>query len=82
MGIQSIKDIPAQLVQVSHGDMLGCWLPYALADIYCLMLAYFTHGKHSVDRLDVLDGWGFDSSIKQAEERERVTELSLSKWYY
>lgn len=81
MGIQSINDIPAQLVQALHGDMLGCWLPYALADIYRLMLAYFTHNKHLVDRLDVLDGWGFDSSTEQAEERERVTESSLSKWY-
>lgn len=52
----------------------------ALADIYCLMLAYFTHGKHSVDRLDVLEGWGFNMQNVTTAIREQQTESAFAGW--
>ena len=80
MGIQSINDIPAQLVQISHGDMLGGWLPVAIADIYSLILAYATNNKQRINRIDILEGWGFDMQNVTTAIREQQTESAFAGW--
>lgn len=39
-----------------HGDLLGEWLPLALADLFAVILA--VGGQHRTRR-EILSGWGF-----------------------
>ena len=68
------------LVKELHGDMLGAWLPVAIADIYSLILAYATNNKQRINRIEILEGWGFDMQNIINAIREQQTESAFAGW--
>lgn len=81
MGIADPENLPVQLVQELHGDMLGQWLPFAIADIYAVALAYATNGKQRLTRVDILESWGFDLKAEIERNREHETNKALADWF-
>lgn len=81
MGFPDADNIPIQVFRDLHGDMLGAWLPLALADILSIVIAYASGNKQKFSRLDILADWGFDVNNAKEKQRESSTEQTLAGWF-
>lgn len=66
------------LVSALKGDLVGEWLPLALADLYMLI---YSIGGNALTRDEVLQSWGFAPMQRPAAQIKAETDRALSQLF-